>query len=709
MAYKFQVGPARLSGSTTFEEAVTVASLDAGTGGITNAGAIAGATSIDGSGDLTMGTITMTGFSVDADGDTALKSLAVDDGSTIGCDSDTDLLTLSDGAIAYTGTLSGSGLLSPVGGINVAERFTVSSAGAVVANGSVTAGSSFIIGSADMSEADLEKLDGITNGTAVASKAMVLDSNKDISGARDITVDQDLAAGRHVSASAQLQGGAVAVDGSVTAGTSFIIGSADLNETDLEKLDGITDGTVAANKAVVVDSNKDASGFRNVSAATLSGSGAISGGSLVVGTADMSEADLEKLDGITDGTVAANKAVVVDSNKDATGFRDLLGLRNISSSAGLFSPAGGLNVAERFTVSSAGAVVAVGLNNSSGGVTNAGSIAGATSIDGSGDLTMGTITMTGFSVDADGDTALKSLAVDDGSTIGCDSDTDLLTLSDGALVVAGTLSGSGLLSPAGGINVAERFTVSTAGAVVAATVSGSGLFSPAGGLNVAERFTVSTAGAVVASTVSGSGTSQLHRLSVDRINVAGDDISDMTGDGLKLDSGALSVDLLDSSPGLAFNSGELGLSLNAVDGANIDVAADSIAFIDADGSNLTRKESVADLVSAMAGAGLAASAGVLSVSSNDVAAIVDGGSLSEGYNFMTGALPSGGISVTLPSGSAGDVVIVKAKDGTFDNSNKLTINRSGSQTIDGQTSVAIESPFGAVTCVYVTDNDWRIV
>lgn len=60
------------------------------------------------------------------------------------------------------------------------------------------------------------------------------------------------------------------VTGAVTATTSFIIGSADLNETDLEKLDGITNGTVAANKAVVVDANKDASSFRNLTATSVS-------------------------------------------------------------------------------------------------------------------------------------------------------------------------------------------------------------------------------------------------------------------------------------------------------------------------------------------------------------------------------------------------------------------------------------------------------
>mgnify|MGYP003643264538 CR=1 FL=1 len=61
----------------------------------------------------------------------------------------------------------------------------------------------------------------------------------------------------------------LSVTGAVTASTSFVIGSADLNETDLEKLDGITNGTVAANKAVVVDGNKDIGDFRNLTAVAV--------------------------------------------------------------------------------------------------------------------------------------------------------------------------------------------------------------------------------------------------------------------------------------------------------------------------------------------------------------------------------------------------------------------------------------------------------
>ena len=37
-----------------------------------------------------------------------------------------------------------------------------------------------------------------------------------------------------------------------------------MDETDLEKLDGITNGTAAANKALVADANVDISGLRNL-------------------------------------------------------------------------------------------------------------------------------------------------------------------------------------------------------------------------------------------------------------------------------------------------------------------------------------------------------------------------------------------------------------------------------------------------------------
>ena len=58
----------------------------------------------------------------------------------------------------------------------------------------------------------------------------------------------------------------------------------------------------------------------------------------------------------------------------------------------------------------------------------------------------------------------------------------------------------------------------------------------------------------------------------------------------------------------------LTLDLNELTGATVNVANDSIAIIDADDSDNPKKETIADLVSAIAGTGLSASAGQLTVS-----------------------------------------------------------------------------------------------
>jgi VCBS repeat-containing protein len=93
--------------------------------------------------------------------------------------------------------------------------------------------------------------------------------------------------------------------------------------------------------------------------------------------------------------------------------------------------------------------------------------------------------------------------------------------------------------------------------------------------------------------------------------------------------------------------------------------------------------------------------------SNNVALKADGDTLAEGYNYF--ATVSAAATVTLPaSPTVGDTVIVKAKDGVSE-TNYIAINRAGSHTIDGETSVRIESPYGALSMVYVAANDWRIV
>jgi len=122
----------------------TTSATGASTGNLTVADASLRVANLDASGDMTAATITMSGFTVDTDGDTALKTLAVDDGSTIGCDSDTDLLTLSaqsvvvaaDSAITYKGTaVTSTGLeLNQVDGDTSATDITVASGDRVVYN-----------------------------------------------------------------------------------------------------------------------------------------------------------------------------------------------------------------------------------------------------------------------------------------------------------------------------------------------------------------------------------------------------------------------------------------------------------------------------------------------------------------------------------------------------------------------------------------------
>ena len=114
-----------LSGATTVTAsgAVTGGSLTDGTATLAS-GALSGATSVDGSGDLTMGTVTMTGFGVDADGDVTSKSLdntsggitnagAISGATTVTASGAVTGGSLTDGTATLTG-----GVMSGITGIN---------------------------------------------------------------------------------------------------------------------------------------------------------------------------------------------------------------------------------------------------------------------------------------------------------------------------------------------------------------------------------------------------------------------------------------------------------------------------------------------------------------------------------------------------------------------------------------------------------------
>ena len=149
------------------------------------------------------------------------------------------------------------------------------------------------------------------------------------------------------------------------------------------------------------------------------------------------------------------------------------------------------------------------------------------------------------------------------------------------------------------------------------------------------------------------------------------------------------------------------LSVADTNGIAMNLAAGEFsAEIELDGTGLEVTASGLRIATAAAGSGLAWADGVLSVEGSEVTVQDADGELSEGYNYMADLAAS--LSMTLPaSPTAGDIVHVKAKNLT--NDAVINIARQGSHLIDGEASIVLESPYAAVSLVYVTTNDWRIV
>lgn len=186
----------------------------------------------------------------------------------------------------------------------------------------------------------------------------------------------------------------------------------------------------------------------------------------------------------------------------------------------------------------------------------------------------------------------------------------------------------------------------------------------------------------------------------------GDFAADIAGTGLEQNANTIRIAAAAAGNGLSGGGGSaLALDLNELSAATVSVANDSIAIVDAD-DNSSKKESIADLVDAIAGAGLAAANGVLSTQAGAVAEVTFATTaLSEGYNYYTG---SANKALTLPaSPSVGDVVYVKVED--LGDGNALTVNRAGSHLIDGETSILLESDYAAVGFVYLVANKWGII
>tara|TARA_B100000965_G_scaffold331131_1_gene295154 strand:- start:3563 stop:4543 length:981 start_codon:yes stop_codon:yes gene_type:complete len=231
-------------------------------------------------------TDTDTGGSINAeanltfDGTTLVvaNNIKIADGANIGSASDADAIAIAaDGDVTLTQDLIVGGNLTING-----TTTTVNSTTTTVDDPIFTIGGDSAPGSDDNKDRGIEFR--WHNGSAAKVGFFGFDdSTGKFTFVPDATNSSEVFSGtkgdidvNDISANAGTFGDSVGVTGNVTASNAFVIGSASMNETDLEKLDDITNGTAAANKALVLGASKEISTITtatitNLTTTTLTG------------------------------------------------------------------------------------------------------------------------------------------------------------------------------------------------------------------------------------------------------------------------------------------------------------------------------------------------------------------------------------------------------------------------------------------------------
>jgi len=250
-----------------------------------------------------------------------LTTLTVDNiitnGTTIGHTSDTDLLTLTSGVLTVAGELDAT-TLDISGNADIDGTTNLD---AVDIDGAVQLDATLTVGADDQGY-DI-KFFGDT-----ASAYMLWDTSADdlvFAGSAGI----DLAGDIDVDGTSNLDNtdidGTLAVDGT----TISLDATTSLNIDNSNTSNGITIGTATSGVPISIG--------HTTSEVTINDNLTVTGTLTLGSNAELTEAELEMLDGITAGTVAASKAVVVDSNKDAASFRNVTLTGELDAATGDFS------------------------------------------------------------------------------------------------------------------------------------------------------------------------------------------------------------------------------------------------------------------------------------------------------------------------------------------------------------------------------------
>ena len=274
-----------------------------------------------------------------------------DDNVFFGWDESVDLFSVGTGTFSGTSdvplslTLAGMNVSMLTGSISLAAPAITGSATVTVPEGGLILGSTAVTATAaeinaiaggGLSDSELGVLNSVTAGTAAGSKAVVLDSSKDVSGINSLsattlagtlstaaqtnvtslgtlsalTVDNVAIDGTTIGHTGDtdlitLASGIVTVAGEISVttldigGTNVTATAAELNYVD------VTAGTAAASKALVLDSSRDIANINSLTATTLAGTLGITNLDIDGGTdigAALVDADLIIVDDGAGGT-----------------------------------------------------------------------------------------------------------------------------------------------------------------------------------------------------------------------------------------------------------------------------------------------------------------------------------------------------------------------------------------------------------------------
>ena len=390
-------------------------------------------------------------------------------------------------SLSATGTVTADDTIT---GGNIATGGTVSSTGTATVGNVATGGTISSTGTATAGNL-------VTGGTlSVTGTATVgnVDTAGTISATSSIT-GGSVATGGTVSATGTITGGNIATGGTVSSTGTATLGNVATGGT-VSATGTITGGNVATGGTVsavgTITSDDTITGGNIATSGTVSSTGTATLGNVVTGGTISSTGTATLGNVATGGTVSATGSVTGGSVVSGTTI----------SAAGTATVG---NVATGGTISSTGTATLGNVDAGAGFISTTGNITGG-NIATSGEFAAGSISVTGN--------------VDGGNIRTAGLVTATGTITGGNLATGGTISSTGTATLG---NVATGGTVSATGTIT--------------GGNVATGGTMSATGNITGGNIATAGTSSLGN-----IRISGDDITDVGGGVVTINSAAADVD-----------------------------------------------------------------------------------------------------------------------------------------------------------------------